>query len=116
MDQESASLLVRKCAHFLEYLILGIFMTLSVRDLIAKREALVKKGKLIWFLISFGACVLYSVTDEMHQALVPGRSCELRDMMIDCCGAAIGTVIIILTKKYSCINRGQRDTFNSKDQ
>ena len=98
VDTDSASTAVRKCAHFLEYLILSIFMALSVRDFIEKNENMVRKGKPVWFLISWGACAVYSISDEIHQAFVPGRSCEIRDMLIDCCGAAVGAGIIVLVK------------------
>ena len=38
--------------------------------------------------------VLYAVTDEVHQYFVPGRSCELRDALIDACGVAAGVAIV----------------------
>ena len=34
----------------------------------------------------------YAMTDEFHQAFVPGRSCEFRDMVIDSCGVLTGVL------------------------
>jgi len=36
------------------------------------------------------SCSLYAVTDEIHQLFVPGRSGELRDVMIDSIAALVG--------------------------
>ena len=51
-------------------------------------------------LIAWGAAVLYSVTDEIHQMFVPGRSCELRDVAIDSCGVATGILLCTIIKKW----------------
>ena len=40
--------------------------------------------------IALGAAALYAVTDEVHQYFVPGRSCELRDVLVDTSGALTG--------------------------
>ena len=42
---------------------------------------------------------VYAATDEFHQMFVPGRSCELRDIMIDSCGVAAGTLLCCIIKK-----------------
>ena len=36
--------------------------------------------------------MLYSISDEIHQIFVPGRSCELLDVFIDTCGSLIGII------------------------
>ncbi len=46
--------------------------------------------------IAFGATVFLAVTDELHQLFVPGRACELHDVLIDTCGALGMTVLITL--------------------
>lgn len=75
---------VRKCAHFSVYTCLGILMKLSFLYLPIK-----KRGT----LFSFVSCVLYAVSDEIHQYFVPGRSCEIRDMTIDSLGALLGILL-----------------------
>ncbi|UYJ41604.1 MAG: VanZ family protein [Lachnospiraceae bacterium] len=39
-------------------------------------------------MFSWMIAVLYACTDEYHQLFVPGRSGQLRDVMIDAVGAA----------------------------
>ncbi len=46
--------------------------------------------------IAFGATVVLAVTDELHQLLVPGRACELHDVLIDTCGALAMAALITL--------------------
>lgn len=48
---------------------------------------------------AFPAAVLLGcargVLDEVHQSFVPGRSCELRDMGIDCAGVLLGASFLL---------------------
>ena len=97
IDAETVSFIVRKLAHFTEYLILGIFLALDTRD-IADRRHEETGSAFIWF-IPFCIGTLYAATDEFHQSFVPGRSCELRDVMIDSAGVAVGVLILILMKR-----------------
>ena len=43
-------------------------------------------GKFIYSLL---ICILYACSDEIHQLLVPGRSGEIRDIIIDGSGSSI---------------------------
>lgn len=40
-----------------------------------------------WWLVAAGLASLYGVTDELHQLLVPGRSCDVWDWVADTGGA-----------------------------
>ena len=82
---------VRKTAHFSIYGTLGVFSCLTMNTY---------KNLKVWVrnAVSLGACLCYSISDELHQHFVPGRSCELRDVCIDFCGAAAGTAIVILIR------------------
>ncbi len=44
--------------------------------------------------ISLLISMLYACTDEFHQHFVPGRSCEVRDALIDTAGALIGILVL----------------------
>ena len=89
VQAETLSFIVRKCAHFLEYLILGISMYVSVHDLSRWKQW---KNAILAFLI----CAVYAATDELHQMFVQGRSCEARDILIDSLGALLGILIMSL--------------------
>ena len=79
--------IVRKCAHFSIYAILGFFMCLAVG-----------KGKFLSLnsVISLDLCFLYACTDEFHQLFVSGRSGEFRDVIIDTLGSCTGIIISAL--------------------
>ena len=75
------SKIVRKLAHFMEYFILGILCV-----------NLCKKRKDTYFAIIF--CVLYAISDEVHQIFVHGRAFGVMDIMIDSCGAILGICLL----------------------
>lgn len=83
------TVIVRKTAHFLEYFILGILSAITA--LTYKHNAL--KLKMIF---SLAFCVLYSVSDEVHQYFVPGRSCRGLDICIDTVGSAVAIFLIFI--------------------
>jgi VanZ family protein len=51
-------------------------------------------------LAAVGVTLLYALSDELHQALVPGRTGRLDDVVVDLVGAVAGVVVaaIILTR------------------
>lgn len=82
------SLLVRKLAHFSAYASLGFFTALAFgryNIYVRKRAAL-----------SFGFCVIYALTDEIHQYFVPDRAMRLLDVGIDSAGAVFGICVLLL--------------------
>ncbi|SES82271.1 VanZ family protein [Anaerobranca gottschalkii] len=85
LDYNTLHHFIRKQGHFFIYFILGI---LTSNALTLSR---VKGQKNIW--LSLSVCVIYAITDEVHQVFVPGRSGEVRDVLIDSIGAFAGIVI-----------------------
>ena len=83
---DTISFIVRKAAHLSVYTLLGVF---SFAGLWAIKD---KKKR---YFTAVGICMAYAVTDEIHQSFVPGRSCELRDVIIDTCGSAFGAVVCL---------------------
>jgi VanZ family protein len=84
---------VRKNAHFFIYLVLGLLVLNAL-----------KKSRVIGFkrlLMGFIICVLYAITDEIHQLFVPGRGAQVRDVMIDSSGALVGILLLkIISNKW----------------
>lgn len=74
--------LVRKNAHFVAYLVLGVltFNALRVSGVRGFRNV----------VIALGICILFAISDEVHQLFIPGRSGEVRDVLIDSAGASVG--------------------------
>lgn len=80
---------VRKTAHFSIYSALGISLLSAL--------LLTFNKKFLWVYALLG-CFLYAVSDEVHQSLVAGRSCEVRDVLIDTLGAFLGIGIVMLIR------------------
>ena len=77
-DADAMSFLVRKCAHFSEYAVLGVLAHGLFRArLREKGEAPLPRALLV---------ALVPVADECIQLHVPGRSGQPTDVLIDLCG------------------------------
>ena len=68
-----------KGVHFLEYGALALMMTYAVR--VSWPDARYGLIAAWWLTVSLG------LTDEFHQAYVPGRSADVYDLVADACGA-----------------------------
>lgn len=79
---ELLSLIIRKLAHYTEYLILGLLVINLLKDYHHK-----------YLVISIIICILYATSDEIHQLFVPGRSCQFLDILIDTLGSITGTYL-----------------------
>ncbi len=91
LDVDSLNHYVRKFSHFFEYLVLGM---LVVNALIQSFLKSAKVGTLIkYIMVALLFCVLYSVSDELHQSFVSGRGPAVRDVLIDSLGAVMGVVL-----------------------
>jgi VanZ family protein len=75
---------VRKLAHMSEYCILFVLYLATIKEIAGPGA---KKVSLFLALV---LALLYAVTDEWHQAYVPGRSASFFDVLVDSCGALIG--------------------------
>ena len=87
-DRAILTIIVRKGAHFTEYLILGFLAALDINSINTDKQAGLPLFKRI--IIAWIIATLYAVTDEIHQAFVPERACAFTDVCIDSAGAIIG--------------------------
>ena len=100
---DTVVIVVRKCAHIIEYIVLGASIYFVTEDWYqAKKDqnqnaatrnanSLHKSLWQAWFV-----AFLYAVTDEIHQCFVPGRSGEIADVIIDSIGCLIGVAIMYI--------------------
>ena len=82
---ELATFVIRKTAHFSEYLILFLFAYNVSRFYFTN-----KKARLYSIIFVF----LYASTDEFHQYFIPGRNMAFKDVLIDTSGGVIGYLIM----------------------
>ena len=87
---EELQFIVRKSAHFIGYMILGILAS----GLILYYGNINKK-----YLLAFLICVIYAISDEIHQLFVPGRAGQVRDVLIDSAGSLLGIIIVMAFEK-----------------
>lgn len=86
-----ATFIIRKSAHFTEYMILCILSYNLLRFYV--------KNNMIYIyplIIVFG----YASTDEFHQLFVAGRSGQFKDVLIDTSGGTFGIILIYLKNKF----------------
>lgn len=76
---------IRKIAHESVYFILAILVCFSLSNY----NLDIKK----FIIISFLICFFYSISDEIHQLFVLGRSGEIKDVIIDSIGSFLGIMI-----------------------
>lgn len=76
--------LVRKIAHFCIFGLEGFLLGLAMMTTLPER----------WLggLLAVISCAVVGVLNEYHQSFSEGRSCELRDMLIDSAGALAGVL------------------------
>lgn len=100
ISKDILTTIIRKTAHFLEYGALGVSVSLVVYTF--KEE---HKRYKWWYLYGF----IIPIIDEIIQSFVPGRSCQVSDMLLDMSGYVTGLVGMLivngilqkLTKKKS---------------
>ncbi|WP_152656713.1 VanZ family protein [Oceanobacillus sp. CFH 90083] len=92
--------IVRKNAHFFAYFILGVLVLNGLR----RSGVYGKKGVGIALLI----CILYAITDEVHQLFIPGRSGEITDVLIDSAGASVGMAVYLVISRLTEWRRDRR--------
>lgn len=92
--------IVRKNAHFFAYLILGILVVSAINITASMGD----KGYRL-MVQAIIICILYAISDEVHQLFIPGRAGQVRDVIIDSAGATVGSAMAYLVLKvYTYFN------------
>ena len=81
---------VRKTAHFTLYFILGILVYFTLSSYGINKRIIV---------FTIGICLLYAITDEIHQLLIGSRTFKITDILIDTSGATLSNLVIYFIKK-----------------
>jgi VanZ family protein len=90
-DLERVNHFVRKNAHFFAYFVLGMLVWNALR--VTGVRGLRRYG------LALLICVLYAISDEIHQAFVPGRGPQVRDVFIDSAGTLSGFILCRLAAR-----------------
>lgn len=76
-----------KGVHAVEYGVLGVFLAHALSG------TLVTLSRARLWLSAVALTVLFGMTDEIHQAFVPGRSSDVLDLAADAVGALFGATV-----------------------
>ena len=77
-------------AHFTIYLVLGILVFLMLKEYNIKDT----------IIVSLLICIIYALTDEIHQLFIVGRSGNLIDCLIDTLGSITGILVLNIKRRY----------------
>lgn len=96
--KENIKMPIRKLAHFSIYTILGIAVLIHI--------CTYEIGEYKKMGCSLIIGMLYAISDEIHQLFVPGRSGQVRDVIIDIFGVIFGIGIILLIQNL--VKKGRK--------
>ena len=91
IEVDKFSKIIRKLAHFTEFMLLGIIFSLYYLN----------KGINKYYLVTIIHGIIVAIIDETIQLFIPGRAGLITDVLIDTLGLIIGVIIILYYK-----NRG----------
>ena len=87
---KNTKVIVRKVAHFTLYFILGILVYVTLNSYGISKNILI---------YSIGFCLIYAITDEVHQIFTADRSFQIFDIALDTSSATISNLIIYFIRK-----------------
>jgi VanZ family protein len=88
-DLERFHWLVRKLGHFAEFFILAVLIVRALRDQSHENR----------IGIAIALTTLLAISDELHQSVVPSRTANAMDVLIDVFGGICGTLWFRLRKR-----------------
>ena len=99
-DESLLSFVTRKGAHTFLYLVLGALVYNAVRSYAMRTR---------WAIaVSIALSLGYAVFDELHQLFVPGRSGEVRDVLIDTFAAGAGILLYVGVEKWRKLRKAAK--------
>ena len=77
--------LIRNGAHFILYFILGILVVITLKTYNVNRNII---------LCSILMCLMYSISDEIHQLFTSGRTFKVLDILLDTMASSLSIIIM----------------------
>lgn len=75
--------------HIFEYTLLALLLNRALK--ISGLAGSARKPKRVFLVIL--SCLIYAISDELHQQFVPGRVSSIADLAFDSLGIVLGSVI-----------------------
>lgn len=96
-NTDTLNFIIRKIAHFTEYFILGLLTHNMIYNYNKKTY------------ISIIICILYAISDELHQLITPGRNYQIKDILIDSSGSILGIYLLFIYFKIRNLNKSIKE-------
>lgn len=108
-DDDLLDLILRKSAHVLEYSVLALLASMTLRQ--------EDGGPVGIRTLVAAAClaVAYAITDEWHQSFIPGRHAAARDVAIDAVGAVAATWVLASLQQRRTRRREPGDCVDQRE-
>lgn len=87
-----------KLMHTVAYAGLAVLLYLTLK--FQNKYELFKKAPVVF---TFVIGMIYAVVDELHQLLIPGRKCDIIDIIADSIGIIFGLLVIWLIQYFASI-------------
>jgi VanZ family protein len=91
---QEANVPIRKLAHMFEFAVLAVLYQAALAGYLIAPSETAEKNKLKNYWLALALALLYALSDEFHQAFVPGRSATLFDAAVDAAGALAGLTCV----------------------
>lgn len=83
LTMDGLNFFLRKLAHFTLYFVLGCSLT----------GVFMKQHKVPAVLAALLTGTVFAASDELHQMFSDGRSASVKDVLLDTCGVAVGSIL-----------------------
>lgn len=90
---------IRQIAHGTAFFVLALLVV----NILSKGKSSIYRSYLNATAFSVG----YALSDEIHQLFVPGRACELKDLLTDCVGIVLAIGSWELARRIRMKGRGE---------
>ncbi len=105
---QEANVPIRKLAHMFEFAVLAVLYQAALAGYLLAPSEAGEKNKLKNYWLALVLALLYALSDEFHQAFVPGRSASLFDAAIDATGALAGLTCAYWLRRILASDAAQR--------
>lgn len=88
--------LIRKLAHLVEYAILGLFAIKTLKNFNVKKAC----------YLAILLCVIYAISDEIHQTFILNRYGSASDVLLDSLGSFLSVFFVHLIENNASKRKG----------
>jgi VanZ family protein len=93
--------------HFDKLIHMGVYGVLAWLLFRGLRLRMLTASHVLVGWLTLGICAVYGASDELHQLFVPGRSCDVFDLLADVLGAGLAITGALLWERRQLARKGK---------